>query len=104
MSTATLINAATAAKTGDAQNTDGRPADCTYQASIVGTGAVTATIIIEGSNEGVGGNFLTIATFSLTGTTTDSQGFVSQAKWAFTRARMTAISGTGAAVTVTMGW
>lgn len=104
MTTARLLNAVTATVTGDAQNTDGRPADCTYQASIAGTGAVTATVIIEGSNEGVSGNFMTIATFSLSGTTTDSLGFVSQAKWAFVRARMTAITGTGAAVTVTMGF
>lgn len=104
MTTKTLLNAATAAKTGDAENTDGRPADCTFQASIVGTGAVTATVIIEGSNEGPAGNFLTIATFTLSGTTTDSAGVASQAKWAFIRARMTAITGTSAAVTVTMGW
>lgn len=105
MTTQILLNAATAAKTGDAQNTDGRPADWTCQASILGTaGAQTATVIIEGSNEGPGGNFLTIGTFSLSGTSSDSLGFASQAKWAFVRARMTAITGTGAAVTVTMGW
>lgn len=106
MTTHTFMKAATAAKTSDPNSTDSRPGDCTYQASILGTaGAQTATVIIEGSNEEQpGGNFLAIGTITLSGTSSDSQGFVSQAKWGFVRARLTAITGTGAAVTVTMGY
>ena len=104
MKAVTLLSAATTTRTGDPLDTNGRNADRTYQASIVGTaGAQTATVIIEGSNEGPNGNFLTIATFSLSGTSSDSLGFVSQAAWTHVRARMTAISGTGATVTVTTG-
>ncbi len=73
----------------------------TFQAKVVGTGAVTATVIIEVSNDGA--NFDTMATITLSGTTTDTDGFVSDASWLYVRARLTAISGTGAAVTVIMG-
>lgn len=100
----TLLNAVTAApSTGDAADSTGMQAHRSYQAAVAGTGAVTATVIIEGSNEGVPVNYLTLATITLSGTTSASDGFVGTAAWASVRARLTAISGTGAAVTVTMG-
>lgn len=97
-----LLKDKTAAATSDAFDAQARTLEArTYQASVKGTGAVTATVVIEGSNDGE--FFLEIATITLSGTTSDSDGFVSQAAWGFVRARLTAISGTGAAVTVTMG-
>ena len=70
------------------------------QATVVGTGAVAATVNIEVSNDNV--NFLVLGTVALTGTTSASDGFASQAQWGYIRANITAISGTGAAVSVMM--
>lgn len=101
----TLLNAVTAAATSDADFAEDRRGDRSYQATVSGTGAVTATVIIEGSNEDPAKSptFLTIATITLSGTTSASDGFVGTAAWGYVRARLTAITGTGAAVTVTMG-
>lgn len=73
----------------------------TFQASITGTGAVTATVVVEVSNDG--SNYLTLGTITLSGTDSDSDGFASSAAWTFVRGNVTAISGTSAAVTLTMG-
>ena len=74
----------------------------TYQATVVGTGAVSATVVVEVSNDGE--YWLTLGTITLSGTTSDSDGFASNAAWAFVRSDTTAISGTGATVTVTEGY
>ena len=95
----TLLNAATALVTGAGVNP--ASANRAFQATVVGTGAVGATVIIEGSNDGA--NYLALGTITLSGTNLASDGFLSNANWANVRARLTAISGTGAAVTVMMG-
>lgn len=94
-----LIDAATATVTSG--NIQSSKPDRTFQATVVGTGAVTATIIIEATNDDIA--HLTLGTITLSGTTSASDGFASSAQWRYVRARITAISGTGAAVTVTMG-
>jgi hypothetical protein len=75
----------------------------TFQAvstTTAGTGSVTVTI--EVSNDG--SNWLTLGTISLTPTTSGvSDGFASVAPWANYRSNVTAISGTGAKVSVFMG-
>lgn len=96
-----LLNAVTATATSDADFSLERRINRTYQATVVGTGAVSATVIIEGSNDEVG--YLTLGTITLSGTTSASDGFVSEAAWAYVRARVTAVSGTSAAVTVSLG-
>lgn len=68
-------------------------------------GAGSATINIEVSNEG--NQWVVAGTISLTlattvTTTTNTGGFTINAGWKFVRANVTAISGTGAAVTVTI--
>ena len=75
----------------------------TFHCVVTGVGAVSATILIEVSNDGV--NFITpgIATVTLSGTNVAVDGTSSAAPWAFVRANVTAISGTGASVTVLMG-
>lgn len=78
-----------------------RDAGRSFQSYITGTGALSATVLIEGSNDEVG--WILMQTHTLSGTTTDVAGLPSSAQWEFVRARLTAISGTGAAVTVTMG-
>ena len=73
------------------------------QATVTGTGAVSATVIIEAINNPASGNWLTLATITLTGTTAATDGFTFDAPWSYVRARLTAISGTGASVTASMG-
>lgn len=71
-----------------------------FQAKVTGTGAVTATVLIEVSIDG--DNWLELSTITLSGTTSASDGFVSMGGWTNVRARLTAITGTGAAATVYM--
>jgi len=74
-----------------------------FQATVVGTGAVAATVVIEGSNDGTNWVATTLGTITLSGTTSATDGFTTDAPWMYVRARVTAISGTGATVTVLMG-
>lgn len=73
-----------------------------FQATVTGTGAVTATVEIEVSNDGVNIVDTVMGTITLSGTTSHSDGFTSEAPWKYVRANVTAISGTGATVDVTM--
>lgn len=73
----------------------------TIHASVAGTGAVSATVEIHVSNDE--SNPLTLATITLSGTNSDKDGFTFDAPWPNVRAEVTAISGTDAAVTTTMG-
>jgi len=76
--------------------------DISYQATVVGTGAVSATVVIEVSIDGVGWLSDASSTLSLSGTTVGSAYLNSNGYWSFARARVTAISGTGASVSVTI--
>ena len=76
----------------------------TFQATVNGTsGTVTAAIDIEVSNDEK--NWISMATISLSASApvADSDGFASNASWAFVRANLMAITGTDARVTVVMG-
>lgn len=101
-----MLNAVTQATVGDVVQaaTTGdehiKP-EQTYQATVAGSGAVSATVLIQFSNDQVG--WITGATITLSGTTSASDGFSANASWKYKRANLTAISGTNAAVTVTMG-
>ena len=70
----------------------------TVQATVKGTGAVSASVDIEVSNDGT--DWLILSTITLTGTNSASDGFAVGAPWQQVRARVTAISGTGAKVNV----
>lgn len=72
-----------------------------FQAVVVGTGAQTATIVIEVSLDGT--NVVTLGTITLSGTTTATDGFATTAVWPFVRARVSAVSGTGATIQVYAG-
>jgi len=91
----TLLNAATATGQGSTLSFDAG----SFQAAVVGTGAVSATVVIRVSNDGV--NWVDLGTITLSGTTTATDGFASAASWVSVAAAVTAIRGTGAAVTVT---
>jgi malic enzyme len=96
-----LLTNATAVVTGTSFEVPKGRAKRTFQADLDGTGAISATVLVEGSN--TGDKFLLLATISLSGTGSTSDGFASDAEWAYVRARVTAISGTGATVNVSMG-
>lgn len=71
-----------------------KPLNRTYQATVRGTGAVSATVVIEVTNETPNGTeaWVTLGTLSPSGTDVASAGFPSQTAWRHTRARCTAIS------------
>jgi hypothetical protein len=98
---ARMLNGKTS--TGDSDIFAVSPWARTFDAKVVGTGAVTATVIIYVSNTGDDDDWITAGTITLSGTTSDVDGFAMNAKWAYAKANVSAISGTDAAVTVTMG-
>lgn len=73
-----------------------------FQATVTGTGAVSATVLIQVSNNVSTLGWITLGTITLSGTTTATDGFASEAAWGYYRANVTAVSGTGAAVYVTV--
>ena len=79
-----------------------------FQGIVTGTGAVTATVDIQVTNEdetatGVKANWVAFGTITLTGTTTATGGFCTEASWRWVRAAVTNVTGTGATVEVLMG-
>lgn len=78
-----------------------RPAGETVQATVVGTGAVSAAVAIEVSNDGVG--WITLGTISASGTGTATDGFAWATRWSRMRANCSAVTGEDAVVSVTVG-
>lgn len=73
----------------------------TVQATVTGTGAVTATVVIQVGN--ISGSWLDLGTLSLSGTTSATQGLALDAHWVYIRANVTTLTGTGATLNVVMG-
>ncbi len=98
-----LLNAVTSTGTGTINYLGAKAANAnrTYQATEVGSGAVAATVLVQASDDGVG--WVTLGTITLSGSGITSDGFASSAAWQEVRGDVTAISGTNAAVTLTMG-
>lgn len=94
-----LLSAVTATTSGSAVSDSGRAPS--FSANVSGTGAVSATIQVQARNT-ASGVWLTLGTITLSGTTSAADGFASLARYMEYRAVLAAISGTGAAVTVTM--
>lgn len=69
------------------------------QAILTGTGAVSATIIIEAANTPDAEAWMPMGTISLSGSTAVTDGFVVEIQWLYTRARLTVITGTNAKIT-----
>ena len=88
---------------GNGNATGKRLLYATFQATVVGTGAVAATVTLECSNDGVNWCATALGTITLSGTTTNSDGFTTSAPWPYVRAVVSGISGTGATVTCLMG-
>jgi hypothetical protein len=80
----------------------------TFQAIVTGTGAVTATVAVQVSNEaatfnGTKANWITMGTITLSGTTTATDGFTTVCPWRYVRVNVTSITGTGATAEIIMG-
>ena len=75
----------------------------TFQASVAGTGAVSATVLLKVRNRETA-PWLTVATFTLSGTTSAADGLVTDAPWKYWSGEVTAVSGTGAAVSLDAGY
>ncbi len=86
---------------GVGSNFSATSANRTFQATETGTGTVSATVEVQASDDGVG--WVTLGTITLSGTSPATDGFASSAAWQEVRGNVTAISGTSAAVTLTMG-
>lgn len=97
--TYTLLGEVSSTGAGSGQYVSDKPHK-SVQAVVSGTGAVTGTVDVEASNDGV--NFFSIGTITLTGTGSASGGFSTSSAWAFIRANVTAITGTGAKITSIM--
>lgn len=74
----------------------------TIQATITGTGAVSATVTWFGSNNNTTSGGILLATSTLSGTTTDTSGADIRAEWPYMYCVLASISGTNATVTATI--
>lgn len=70
----------------------------TFQATVTGTGAVTATVLVQVSDDPDTLGWVTLGTVTLSGTTTTTDAFASDTGWLYYRGNVTAVTGTGAAV------
>lgn len=100
-----LLNAVTTTTTGTAVDTSQseQQEERNFHAWVAGTGAVSATVLVEVSSTNNAPAWITLGTITLSGTTVVADGFVSDEAWQYVRGKVTAISGTGAAVTLVMG-
>ena len=100
--TISLLTGATGTGAGAAFGPFDSPS-MTFQAvGTVSTSIGAATVKIQVSNDGT--NWIDLGTITLTlATSASSDGLSAFAAWAYVRANVTAISGTDATVTVTMG-
>ena len=77
-------------------------ANKTFHATVTGTGAVTAVIGIDASNDAIN-VAKNVGTITLTASTVDSDALVTVENWVYFRAAITTITGTGALAVVTVG-
>lgn len=97
-----LLTGATANVTGAGVLMPRGARERVYQASIAGTGAVSATVTIEGSCDGV--NWVAIGLpLSLSGSGGDTKAIESVFPWPMVRAVLASLTGTGATVDVYVG-
>lgn len=105
ITTSKLLDAVTSTGAGESKEFIKKEGSAgTFHAIANGTsGAFSATVKVQVSNDGT--NWEDAITFSLSGTapTADSAGDNINAPWKYVRGNVTAISGTGANVTLYMG-
>lgn len=83
-------------------NAPARP-DRIYQATVTGTGTVTATITFFGSLDGTNFPATAFGTITLSGATSSSDAFVSSAAYPYIRCVVANVTGTAATVNGLMG-
>lgn len=97
-----LLKTATTTVASDPQNISGNLLKSFQAVGTTTSGAGAAEILIEGSNDGV--NFIELSKLTLTlSTTPDIDASAINVPYFLVRARVSAISGTGASVNVIMG-
>lgn len=95
-----ILSGATTVAAGPALSITGRSSVRTYQAVLTGTSApLAATVKLQVSLDST--NWIDLTTFNLTDTA-PTAGFTSNDAWAYVRGNVTAISGAGAAVALTL--
>lgn len=97
----TLLSAVTSVSNGTAKQVTPIPAPRHFVCKVVGTGAVSATVAIKAGNNST--DLVSLYTVTLSGTTSALDGVTDMGAWPYLRADVTAISGTNAAVTCTVG-
>lgn len=95
----TLLNAVTATGAGSQFAFHNYPRT-SFVCSETGTGTVTATVNVEVSQDGV--TWFALATFSMSGTNASNSTTTAIEAYPYVRGNVTAISGTGAAITLNM--
>lgn len=98
LKTITLATAITTTAAGTANTGNLDSGRKTFQATVSGSGAVTATVKIQVSNDPDNLGWLDLGTITLSGTTTATDGFASEGSWLYMRCNVTAITGTSASV------
>lgn len=99
---ATILQTTTVAAIGTSVSATGGRLSC--QAVATGDGTLTATVLIQVSNNNV--DFLTLGTITLSGTTPQQDGFATDVPWAYIRSNVTVFSqssGTNKSITITLG-
>ena len=99
---AKMIDGALVTGASNASSGPVKSGEKTFQATVTGTGAVSATVLIQVSNNPTTLGWIDMCTITLSGTTTDTDGCSTDSAWGYYRANVTAISGTGAAAYVTV--
>lgn len=97
----TLLGAVTSVSNGTVKQVAPMPAPRHFVCKVVGTGAVSATVAIKAGNNST--DLVSLYTVTLSGTTSALDGVTDMGVWPYLRADVTAISGTNAAVTCTVG-
>lgn len=97
----TLLNQVSTVSTGEIKGI--HSGIRTIQATVSGTGSVSATVEFYASNFDDTATGILLATSTLSGANTDATGGVITAEYAYMWAKVTAISGTNAKVTATVG-
>lgn len=94
-----ILNAATTDATSEWLPLNASP--FTVCASIVGTGAVSVTVTVQTSHD-ASVAYAHTTTISLSGTNSDVDMLAVSSQWKYARVVLSSITGTGAAVTVTV--
>jgi hypothetical protein len=95
-----ILSGVTAVSVGSLVDLTGRSNTKSYQGVITGTAPFSASVNVEVSLDGT--NWIVLTTMSLSNTT-PTIGYTSTDAWPFVRGNVTAITGTGASVNLTVG-